>query len=233
MFQRTTLVTGASHALGLEFVRQCLMRGDQVIAAARNTARISALADLRAKYGTLEFLSLDAADAASVADAVSILESITRSIDRLIVTQAEPALHERTGESEREAHIDSLSATSLVEHYRRHAVAPVLLARTLLPMLTAAGSARILFLSTLTGSIAAKVNGGNYATCASAAGLHMLARTLAHDLADRKINVCIGNVGDSPNPSEQSIAELLDVAENLPANRNGAFIDSKGADCRW
>ena len=65
---RRTLVTGASRPLGVELVRQCLERGDRVIAAARNPARAPVLADLRAKYGGLDLVALDPADAASVAE---------------------------------------------------------------------------------------------------------------------------------------------------------------------
>jgi hypothetical protein len=46
---RRVLVTGATRPLGVELVRQCLDRGDRVIAAARNPAKTSVLADLRAK----------------------------------------------------------------------------------------------------------------------------------------------------------------------------------------
>mgnify|MGYP003904294709 CR=1 FL=1 len=44
---RRTLITGAARPLGVELVRQCLIRGDKVYAAARNPARVPVLADLR------------------------------------------------------------------------------------------------------------------------------------------------------------------------------------------
>ena len=51
----TTVVTGANRGLGLEFVRQCLDRGDEVIAGCRNPAEATDLMAL----GPAKILSLD------------------------------------------------------------------------------------------------------------------------------------------------------------------------------
>ncbi|MEO7997174.1 MAG: SDR family NAD(P)-dependent oxidoreductase [Gemmatimonadaceae bacterium] len=237
-----TLVTGASRPLGIELVRQCLERGDRVVAAARNPARVPVLADLRAKYGTLDLLALDPADAASVAEAMPILEQITESLDLLIVAPAEPGPHDKVSDATRDAALESLSATALVEHYRRHAVAPVLIVRTLLPLLNSAGKARVLLVNSWLASLAGKTQGGDYAVCASAAALNMLARALSHDLATQGIVVGIGNPGKfstTPDagklsvPIEQSAAGLLSVIDQLTTERSGTFIDWTGAERAW
>ncbi|MEP6834218.1 MAG: SDR family NAD(P)-dependent oxidoreductase [Gemmatimonas sp.] len=239
---RRTLVTGASRPLGVEFVRQCLDRGDRVIAAARNPARVPVLADLRAKYGALDLLALDPADAASVAEAMPVLEQITQSLDLVIVAPAEPGPHDRASDAARDAALETLSATGLVEHYRRHAVAPVLLVRTLLPLLEAAGKARVLLVNSWLASLGGKSYGGDYAVCASGAGYNMLARALAHDVATFNVIVGIGNPGKfaptpdtSPTsvPIEQSVAGLLSVIEGMSAERSGDFADWSGAAREW
>lgn len=235
---RRTLVTGASRPLGVEIVRQCLERGDRVIAAARNPARVPVLADLRAKYGGLDLIALDPADAASVAEVMPVLEQITPSLDLLIVAPAEPGPHDRVSDAARDATLETLSATALVEHYRRHAVAPVLLVRTLLPMLQAAGQSRVLLVNSWLASLAGKTQGGDYAACASGAAYNMLARALAYDIAFDNIIVGIGNPGKfatTPERSamtvaiEESVAGLLGVIETLPTERAGDFFDWNGA----
>ncbi len=239
---RRTLVTGASRPLGVELVRQCLERGDRVIAAARNPARAPVLADLRAKYGGLDLVALDPADAASVAEAMPVLEQITDSIDLLVVAPAEPGPHERLSDAARDAALETLSATALVEHYRRHAVAPVLIVRTLLPMLQAAGVARVLLVNNWLASLTGKTQGGDYAACASGAAYNMLARALAHDLTPLNIIVGIGNPGKfatTPDasvlsvPIEESVTGLLGVIEAMLASRAGAFVDWTGAAREW
>jgi len=225
---RRTLVTGAARPLGVELVRQCLARGDKVYAAA--------------EYPGLELIALDPADAASVADAIPVLEELTPSLDELIIAPAEPGPHDRLVDAARDEQLSTLSGTGLVEHYRRHAVAPVLLVRTLLPWLASDDGARVLVVSTWLGSLAGKTQGGDYATCASAAGLHMLARTLAHDLVEQRIIVCLANPGnfattpDGPAfkvPIDEAARGLLSVVEGLPRERSGAFLDWTGAERAW
>lgn len=239
---RRTLVTGAARPLGVELVRQCLLRGDKVYAAARNPARVPVLADLRAEFSGLELIALDPADAASVAEVMPVLEELTNSLDLLIVAPAEPGPHDRLADAERDETLSTMSGTGLVEHYRRHAVAPVLLVRTLLPWLTHGDGARILMVSTWLGSLAGKTQGGDYARCSSAAALHMLTRALANDLAEERITVCIGNPGnyattpDGPAfrvPISDAALGLLSVMERLPKDKSGGFFDWTGTERAW
>ncbi len=239
---RRTLVTGAAKPLGVEIVRQCLLRGDKVYAAARNPARVPILADLRAEFAGLELLALDPADSASVAEVIPVLESLTDSLDLLVVAPAEAGAHERLADAMRDEVLATMSATGLVEHYRRHAVAPVLLVRTLLPWLTRDDGASILMVSTWIGSLAGKSQGGDYSRCASAAGLHMLTRALANDLAEDGVRVCIGNPGnyattpDSPAflvPISDAAQGLLSVTERLTREKSGGFFDWTGTERAW
>ncbi|MDQ6611651.1 MAG: SDR family oxidoreductase [Gemmatimonadota bacterium] len=220
----------------MELVRRCLERGDQVIAASRSAARVTALGDLRAKYPSLELLSLDPADAASVAEAIPVLQNITSTVDLLLVAPAEAGPHEKSIETERNSQLESLSATALVEHYRRHAVAPVLIARTLLPWLAMAEQARILFVSTWLDALSDNIR-DDYAMCGSSAGLHALARSLARDLANQKIIVCIGSAATyaakaGPKPKTIRFGDvadgLLDVVDQVSLENSGALVDWNG-----
>ncbi len=218
------------------------MRGDKVYAAARNPARVPVLADLRAEFPGLELIALDPADASSVADAVPVLEELTSSIDLLVIAPAEPGPHDRLAEQERDESLATMSGTGLVEHVRRHAVAPVLLVRTLLPWLAKPEGAQVLAVSSWLGSLAGKTQGGDYATCTSAAAYHMLLRTLAHDLAEQRISVCIGNPGnyattpDAPVfriPIDEAASGLLSQVDRLTLDRTGSFLDWTGTERAW
>jgi NAD(P)-dependent dehydrogenase (short-subunit alcohol dehydrogenase family) len=239
---RRTLVTGASKPLGVELVRQALLRGDRVYAACRNPARVPILADLRAEFGGLELIALDPADPSSVADAIPVLESLTDSLDMLVIGPAEPGPHDTLASAERDEHLQSLTGTGLTEHFRRHAVAPLLLVRTLLPWLVKGDKARVLVVSTWLASLAGKSQGGDYATCVSSAALNMLTRTVAHDLSEEGIVVCLGNPGNyatSPDgpafrvPIDEAALGLLMQTERLPLSKSGAFLDWTGAERPW
>ncbi|MBL0171857.1 MAG: SDR family NAD(P)-dependent oxidoreductase [Gemmatimonadaceae bacterium] len=239
---RRTLVTGAGRPLGIELVRQSLLRGDKVYAASRNPARIPVLADLRAEFPGLELLALDPADAASVAEAIPVLEALTSSLDLLVIAPAEAGAHERVSDAARDESLSTMSGTGLVEHYRRHAVAPVLLVRTLLPWLSTGDGARVLMVTTGLGSLANKTAGGEYASSASAAALHMLTRALANDLSEHGITVCLGNPGDYaaiPDepafriPMDEAALGLLSITDRLARERSGAYLDYTGAERPW
>lgn len=239
---RRTMVTGASRPLGVELVRQSLMRGDRVYACCRNPARVPILADLRAEFGGVELLPLDPADASSVADVVPVLESLTDSLDQLVIGPAEAGPHETLASTERDERLHSLTGSGLTEHLRRHAVAPLLLVRTLLPWLMKGDTARVLVVNSWLGSLSGKSQGGDYASCASGAALNMYARTLAHDLAEEGISLMIGNPGnyattpDGPAfkvPIAEAAHGLLMQAERLPRERTGAFLDWTGAERAW
>lgn len=203
---RRTLVTGASRPVGLEMVRQCLERGDRVIATARNPARVPILADLRAKYGTLDLVALDPADAASVAEAIPILESITTSIDLLLIAPGDPGPHERTDDT-RASQIETVSATDLVEHFRRYAVAPLLLVRTLLPMLREAGDARVLFVSEIAILGSGDAGDAQYALQASRVALDTMVRLLATELAQCGVTVASALAGSDASVTSRGSAD--------------------------
>lgn len=242
---RRTLITGASKPLGLELVRQSLILGDTVYAACRSPARVPQLAELRARYGGMEMLPLDPADAASVAEAVPVLEQLTTSLDLLVIAPAESGPHDRATQLARDEELSTLSGTGVVEHYRRYAVAPLLLVRTLLPWLTHGDSSRILVVSAPQGSLSAKRNGGLYATAASHAALNMNMRALANDLREERITICIGNPGkDASNgvlddsdggaiPLQEIALGLLTQTARLPVERSGSFVDWTGVERAW
>src|SRR5215469_8819723 len=79
----TILITGANRGLGLEFTRQYLAEGDQVIAACRKPNAAQALQKLeRESQDALTLLEVDVADSASVERASARLPNA--AIDILI-----------------------------------------------------------------------------------------------------------------------------------------------------
>lgn len=232
---RRTLVVAASSPLGLAFVRQALVRGDKVYAACRSPARVGALAELRGEFAGLDLVALDPADAASVADAIPVLEGLSDTIDLVVIAPAEHGPHERPSDQVRDDALPTMSGIGMVEHYRRHAVAPVLLVRTLLPWLAQEEGARVLVVDS-----GARADG--YASSASAAALHALVRALAADLSEQRITVCVGYSGpaspggdaaEGPIPLDEAAAGLLDVVERLSHDRTGCHVDWTGSERAW
>src|SRR4051812_20609987 len=76
------VITGANRGIGLELTRQCAVRGDSVIAAARKPTLASELKQLAAEYADRIFLaSCDVSDDASVE---AFAKNVPSPIDALI-----------------------------------------------------------------------------------------------------------------------------------------------------
>ncbi|MEZ0578584.1 SDR family NAD(P)-dependent oxidoreductase [Nocardioides sp. MH1] len=82
----TSLVTGATAGIGLEFARQLAARGDDLVLVARDTARLEEVAaDLEASYGVAtEVISADLTDDAQLAVVEARLKDAGRPVDVLV-----------------------------------------------------------------------------------------------------------------------------------------------------
>jgi hypothetical protein len=82
----TSLVTGATAGIGLEFARQLAARGDDLVLVARDTARLEEVAaDLRASYGVAtEVLAADLTDPDQLGTAEARLADRERPVDLLV-----------------------------------------------------------------------------------------------------------------------------------------------------
>ncbi|KAA1418770.1 SDR family oxidoreductase [Nocardioides humilatus] len=82
----TSLVTGATAGIGLEFARQLAARGDDLVLVARDTARLEEVAaDLRSSFGVAtEVISADLTDDAQLAVVEARLADVDRPVDVLV-----------------------------------------------------------------------------------------------------------------------------------------------------
>ena len=82
----TSLVTGATAGIGLEFARQLAARGDDLVLVARDTARLEEVAaDLRASYGVAtEVLPADLTEPDQLGTVEARLADAARPVDLLV-----------------------------------------------------------------------------------------------------------------------------------------------------
>ncbi|MCU0650481.1 MAG: SDR family NAD(P)-dependent oxidoreductase [Gemmatimonadaceae bacterium] len=239
---RRVLVIGANRPAGLECVRQCVARGDAVIATAERPTRVPALADLAAESQGLVVLPLDPSDPATVRSALGDIDARLHAIDLVVYggIDAQPlAAH---GDPPRDARLDTLQPGGLAESFLHQAALPLAVLRALLPLLAAGQSPRVLVLSSWLGSVSGKTQGGDYALCASLAGLHMLLRAFAHDVRAKGIILTVGNPGplkteiEGPAfkvPVDRSVTGLLAACDATTLDDSGRFVDWTGTDRSW
>jgi NAD(P)-dependent dehydrogenase (short-subunit alcohol dehydrogenase family) len=215
------LVTGANRGIGLALCRLLQARSDSVISVCRTPS-----AELQALGVRIE-AGIELTNAASLEDLAT----------RLAVARLDGAIL-NAGILE-EDDFESFSAESLRRQFEVNAVAPLLLARALLPHLAA--GAKVGLITSRMGSLDDNGSGGYYGYRMSKTALNMAGRSLAVDLKPRGIAVAILHpgmvatrmVGFAGIPPEQAAAGLLARLEALTLQTSGRFWHANGEELPW
>ncbi len=235
----TWMITGANRGIGLEYVRQLLERGEQVIATARVPQQAEALAALQATHGEqLRTLSLEVGSAASIASLAQALAG--QPIDVLVNNAGMYG-----GSWATDAAAQSVAGMDYAlweEIFRVNTIAPFRITMALLPQLQLAAQPLVLMMSSDLGSIANNTQGQSYAYRSSKAALNMVSKGLSRDLAGQGISVVSMAPGwtqtdlggaDAQWPVAESVSRQLQVIAKLGPEDNGRFINLLGEEVPW
>jgi NAD(P)-dependent dehydrogenase (short-subunit alcohol dehydrogenase family) len=218
----SVLITGASRGIGLEFARQYVADGWEVIATARGEAPELERLGVRVEQ-------LDMRDFGAVA---SFGERLSGAPLDLLIANAGMSGPQRIGNPQ--------LASEWQEVHAVNAVAPTLLAEALLPnVLSAQG--RMVAITSRMGSIADS-SGGYIAYRASKAALNAAWRALALDLAGRPVTLVMFHPGwvqtdmggpNAPLAAGDSVASLRAIIAGLTPSDSGSFLDRDGSTIPW
>ena len=223
----TVLVTGANRGIGLEFARQYAADGWKVIATIRQP---SASGELERLAGDVRVEQLEMSDFAAVAGFGDRIDS--QSIDVLIANAGTWGPQDVTSAADAEGWIEAL---------RVNAVAPLLLARTLLGNVAAARG-KLIAITSRMGSIDDNGSGGYIAYRSSKAALNAAWKSLAIDSARDGVIAAVLHPGwvqtrmggsSAPLTPEQSVADLRRTIDRLDGRQSGGFFNYDGAVIPW
>ncbi|MFC0676512.1 SDR family oxidoreductase [Lysobacter korlensis] len=230
---RQCLVTGANRGIGLEFCRQLLERGAEVVATARSPGRANDLNHLAGEYpGRLHVLPLDVTEAKSIAELVRELPLVVDGRLDLLINNA-GVLHS----GERFGHVTS---TNLDDSLRTNASGPFLLTQALSEALE--DGARVANISSQLGSIENTTGFYTPTYAISKAAQNMATRLLANALRERGIVVLALHPGwvqtemggpDAQIPPTQAVEGLLRVIDDAELEQSGRFFDYNGDPMPW
>lgn len=221
---KIALVTGANRGLGRETVRQLAERGFSVYLTSRSAAGEAAAAELRQTGLDVRFHQLDVANGQSIAE---LSEFLRDTYDQLDVLVNNAGIHYDTFQT-------TLTADfSIVEEaFQVNTLGPWRVTKALLPLLTAAPAARVVNVSSSSGSFTDSWP-GTPAYSMSKAALNMLTVKMAADLAGTKVkvnSVCPGWVrtamgGDAaPRSVAEGAASILWAALLEADGPSGGFF---------
>ncbi|KAL4451642.1 hypothetical protein ABPG75_007304 [Micractinium tetrahymenae] len=257
--QRVALVQGSSRGLGLEFVRQLLLRPDTaaVIAGCRAPAAAAGLHALQAQHpGRLQLVQLDSTDESSIAAAAEQVAAFHAHLDLLI--NASGILHD-DGMSPETA-LARVSMANLLKCFQVNAAGHILVCQAFAPLLAAAARengaseerpAVIANMSARVGSIGDNRLGGWYSYRASKAAVNQLTKCMALEFERRKQRVASillhpGTVDtDLSKPFQKNVppeklfsrgravSQLLAIIDRTTMADNGKYQDWAGQEIEW
>lgn len=221
----TVLITGCDSGLGEEFALQYAAKGDRVFVTCLDPARLAARHD----FGpNVDVVKLDVTDE----DAVLALADDLRSdkIDILINNAGIPGPH------------PALADTDL-QLWRRmievNLIGPFVVSRAFVEHVARSDQKVIAFISSRMSSIGLNNTGTSYAYRSSKAGLNMVMKNFAIDLAPRKICVLGLNPGNVPFSGEvglaasTSVARMREVIAEAGPHQTGTFYSYNGQIMPW
>ncbi len=223
------LVTGASRGIGLEFVRQYLLRGDQVFAACRDPENADNLYALESER--LHVITLDVADERSIESSYAVVRAQTDALD-LLINNAGILLDDDE--------LGVLSFEGLLHILRVNAVAPILIAQRYVDLLLHGSEPKIVGITSENGSLASKPDGGPYGYSASKAALNMFMRTLAFDVRGLTafvidpgwVRTDMGGRSAALSPA-RSVGGMISIIDQATRYDSGRFFRWDGEEEPW
>jgi NAD(P)-dependent dehydrogenase (short-subunit alcohol dehydrogenase family) len=216
------VVTGANRGIGLALARECVKRGDEVIAACRNSS--PELDQLAVEVIT----GVDVASDGGVAPLARALRG--RPVDILINNAG---VH-------RSDTLGRIDYDGIRFQLETNALGPVRVTEALLPNLKS--GAKVAIVTSRSGSIGDNGSSGNYGYRMSKAAVNMAGVNLALDLKGRGIAVAIlhpgmvrTGMGSSPQAVEpaDSARRLMARIDELTLDRTGKFLHAEGYALPW
>lgn len=224
----TVMITGANRGLGLEFTRQYLEDGWDVIATCRNPASAESL---NALSGNVEVHAMAVDDDKSIAALAEKLSG--RTIDVLINNAGVMGNRESFGD------FDSDSWMAVL---RTNVVAPLKVAEAFVEHVAGSDHKKLVTVSSKMGSMADNSSGGAYVYRSSKAGVNAAMRSLHFELTPRGVSTCVLHPGwvrtdmGGPNgliDAPESVSGMRSVIAALDEGKSGRFWNYDGSEIPW
>lgn len=226
------VVTGANRGIGLEFARQLLDRGDDVVGTARRPDEADELRELGETLdGTLEIVELDVTEQDTIDALADHLGD--RPVD-VLINNAATMIGAGT--------LDDLNEEAMFDSFDVNTLGPLRVTAALLDNLQRADHARIVNVTSKMGSIFDNTSGGSYAYRTSKAALNMATRSMAVDLKPKGIVAFVIHPGwvqtrmggqNALIDTETSVSNMLPIIDDAGHDVTGTFQEWDGGTIPW
>lgn len=229
----TILITGANRGIGLEFAKQYVEAGWDVIATCREPHQADALNKLKRNHNTgLTIHQLDV-----IAD-----EAIIALAKELHSTKIDILLNNAGIFGNSSEHLGDIDSQTWQKVLRINTIAPLMMAQAFLPHVAKSQHKIIASISSIMGSISVTSEGGRYPYRSSKAGLNMVMKTLAPDVVDLGVISIALSPGwvqtdmggsDAPLTPFDSVSGMRRVLAEVSLQDSGRFLNYDGTELAW
>ncbi len=233
--KKMVLVTGASRGLGLCLTKKYLEDGETVFAGVRDTST-PVLKALKEEYPeSLIPVALEVTDTKSVNAAVNIVKEYTEKLD-IVINNA--AIHSNSSfEIIEQADIDDCLPV-----YNVNSLGPLRIVKAFIQLIRQSDSAKIINISSESGSINDCEREKEFDYCMSKAALNMGTKLLSNYLKKDKVTVLavhpgwmrtdMGGCNADLDPYETA-CRLVELIYHIDTTDSPIFIDNHGDALRW
>ncbi|XP_014368140.2 C-factor [Papilio machaon] len=243
---KTVLITGANRGLGLGMVKYLTKqkKAEKIFATCRNASE--ELTKLSEENENLHILHLDVKKLDTYGEFAS-------KIKQLVGNGGLNLLINNAGVTTKFTKLSLVKEEQLMDNFTVNTVAPIILTKTLLPLLkqaadvnsekpVGANRAAIINMSSVLGSIAQNDQGGFYPYRCSKAALNAATKSMSLDLKKDQILVACMHPGwvrtdmggkNAPLDVDSSINGIFNTINKLGEGDSGKFLQYDGSELPW
>ncbi|MCP4181022.1 MAG: SDR family oxidoreductase [bacterium] len=230
---KTALITGTNRGLGLEFVKQYLNNGWNVIACCRKPDNAKELNQLKFDYTEqLDIYGLD----------VSNFKAISNFADCLRITPIDLLISNAGMYGSQLNSFGNVDYENWMETFKVNTMAGLKIAECFVDHVACSAGRKLIFITSQMGSIDDNGSGGSYIYRSTKCGLNAVVKSLSIDLKSRNITVSAIHPGwamtdmGGPNAlitAEESVKKIRCVIEELNIESSGSFLNYNGDKILW
>lgn len=242
----SVLITGANRGLGLGMVKYLTKHDKAGIIFATCRKPSEELTKLAEENKKLQILSLDVTNTANISE-------ISTEVAKVVGNKGLNLLINNAGVATKFTKLHLVKAEQLLENLTVNTIAPIILSKTLLPLLKQAAEANsdkpmgaqraaVINMSSILGSIANNDQGGFYPYRCSKAALNAATKSMSIDLKKDQIIVTSMHPGwvktdmggnNAPLDVDTSVAGIFNTIEKLQGSDSGKFLQFDGTELPW
>jgi NAD(P)-dependent dehydrogenase (short-subunit alcohol dehydrogenase family) len=221
----TVLITGCDTGLGVEFARQYAADGYRVIASCLDPSSARETAGIR---GNIELVKLDVTDHGEI-----------EGLSKRLADDAVDILLNNAGIARPHPPFGQTDCTNWRRILEANLIGPMKMAESFVEHIARSDQKMMAFVSSRMGSIELNNSGASYAYRSSKAGLNMIVKTLAIDLAPRGICALAlhpGWAATEPGgrvPVAESVAGMRGVIHRAGPHHTGSFVTYHDQPLPW